>query len=278
MQEAAFLHSRVELAIQRLTTHRDLARAGFVPELQIQQRQDELLDVQARLESVRRLADSHFRSIREIEAEIDTIEYTLGAELAQIDRLEAQLEQEGIENQTRGSNVVVAPRPGTITAIHVPIGEALQAGQAVATMVPDVNGQATTLLDAQLYAPSRVVGFAQVGQQVRLRYAAFPYQKFGMADGEVSAISYTPVSPQDLPSGQGNALLGAAQTTEPLFRINVKLRSQSVRGQGKYYPLKPGMTLDADLIQEDRQIWEWALEPLLAVRQKVWYTTPGPQS
>jgi membrane fusion protein len=32
--------------------------------------------------------------------------------------------------------------------------------------------------------------------------------------------------------------------------------------------LKPGMTLEADVVQDSRKIWEWVLEPVLAVLQR----------
>jgi membrane fusion protein len=30
--------------------------------------------------------------------------------------------------------------------------------------------------------------------------------------------------------------------------------------------LKPGMTLEADVVQDKRAVWEWIFEPLLALR------------
>jgi membrane fusion protein len=43
-------------------------------------------------------------------------------------------------------------------------------------------------------------------QSVFIRYAAYPYQKFGMHQGRISAISRTPIHPADI---QASAL-GAA--------------------------------------------------------------------
>ena len=121
-------------------------------------------------------------------------------------------------------------------------------------------------LQAHLYAPSRTAGFIQPGQTVWLRYAAYPYQKFGLAHGEVAEISQTPIAPQDLPAGQQQALLLAAQANEPLYRIAVNLSRQSIDAHhGQTQMLKPGMTLEADVVQEKRAVWEWIFEPLLSV-------------
>jgi membrane fusion protein len=102
-----------------------------------------------------------------------------------------------------------------------------------------------------------------------MRYGAYPYQKFGLAQGQVQSISTTPTAPQDLPNGQGTALLAAAQTQEPLYRIQVKLNEQHITAYGESLPLKTGMTLDADVVQDKRAVWEWIFEPVLAARQKV---------
>ena len=55
---------------------------------------------------------------------------------------------------------------------------------------------------------------------------------------------------------------------EPLYRITVALQRSSVQAFGQAQPLKAGMTLEADVIQDRRAIWEWVLEPLLAARQR----------
>ena len=102
-----------------------------------------------------------------------------------------------------------------------------------------------------------------------MRYGAYPYQKFGLAQGQVLSISATPTAPQDLPNGQIAALQTAAQTQEPLYRIQVQLQDQSITAYGDKLPLKAGMTLEADVVQEKRAVWEWIFEPVLAARQKV---------
>ncbi|WP_431260856.1 secretion protein HlyD [Roseateles chitinivorans] len=129
-------------------------------------------------------------------------------------------------------------------------------------------GPAPRLL-AQLYAPSRTVGFVQPGQPVWLRYAAYPYQKFGMARGQVAQVSPTPIAPQDLPAGQAQALVSAAQANEPLYRIDVRLDRDDIAAYGQAVPLRAGMALDADVTLERRRIWEWLLEPLLATAGRV---------
>ena len=122
-------------------------------------------------------------------------------------------------------------------------------------------------LQAHLFAPSGAVGFVEAGQAVRLRYAGYPYQKFGQYDGEVLAVSRSPLSSQELPSALAN--LGQQLGGEGLYRITVKLASQSVNTYGRAQPLSAGMQLEADVLQDTRRVIEWIFEPALSLKGKL---------
>lgn len=253
---------RVRLAKRALQRGEQLEKDGFVSEAQVQAYQESWLDARTRLRTAERVLTGLQRDAQSLRAELVASDTSLRTALAELDRNVAALEQERSENEARRQLAVIAPSEGVVTAVTVNVGQALQAGQTVLVVVPR-SRDAT--LEAQLYAPSRTAGFVQPGQQVRLRYAAFPYQKFGMGHGEITSVSRTPIGPQDLPPGQASALLAAAHSNEPLYRISVKLMSQRIEAYGQAQELKPGMALEADVIQDRRAIWEWMLEPVLAV-------------
>lgn len=269
-QEVLLASRRVALAQKTLGRYQQMAQEGFVSDIQAQNKQEELIDLQARVENTQRNAATLQREQQSLQAERQANQRQLNIDLAQLDRALVSLAQEGTENQSRKTIVITAPQSGVVSTIHLPKGASVQAGQSVATLVPmDGNGQGRTELQAHLYAPSRTAGFIQPGQTVWMRYGAYPYQKFGLAQGQVHSISATPTAPQDLPNGQSAALQTAAQTQEPLYRIQVQLQDQTITAYGDKLPLKPGMTLEADVVQEKRAVWEWVFEPVLAVRQKV---------
>jgi membrane fusion protein len=195
----------------------------------------------------------------------------------------ASLDQESAEIQSRKTSSVLAPQAGQVSTLHLPLGAMVQAGQTIASLVPQANVNLSPHKDnspfgvhthaplmAALFAPTRTAGFIQPGQEVWLRLAAYPYQKFGLAKGHVVKVSGTPIAAQDLPHGQAAALLASTQSNEPLYRIQVALTSQHIVAFGTPHLLRPGMTLEADVIHDVRGIWEWIFEPLLAIhaRQK----------
>lgn len=278
-EELALMRERVGLARRSRERYASLAENGFVSETQRQQKDEELLDLRARERNGQRALEAISREARSLEAELGAIPTSLATALAQLDRGVAQLVQERSEIEARAGVAVTAPRDGRVSAMPLHAGQAVQAGQTLVTLVPHDetprdardprDPRSTPRLVAQLYAPSRTVGFVQPGQAVWLRYAAYPYQKFGMAKGEVEHVSPTPIAPQDLPAGQAQALVSAAQANEPLYRIDVRLDRLSIDAYGREVPLRAGMALDADVSLEHRRIWEWLLEPLLATAKRI---------
>lgn len=57
-------------------------------------------------------------------------------------------------------------------------------------------------------------------------------------------------------------------SNEALYRIKVKLDKQSIEAYGVAQHLKSGMTLEADVVQDRRKIWEWVLEPAIAMAHR----------
>jgi membrane fusion protein len=261
---------RVQLARKSHERFTELGRSGFVSEVQAQQKQEELLDLQLRERNAERSLQALQRDMQALRAESQSNQTSLNTSLAQLERSLASLSQEHTEHEARMGFTINAPQAGRISALTLHPGQAVQAGQTVLSLVPGVadeavaESQSSAQLQAQLWAPSRTAGFVKAGQTVWLRYAAYPYQKFGMAEGVVQAVSESPVAPQDLPQGQAQALLSAAQSNEPLYRISVQLKSQTLDTYGKPTALKAGLALEADVLQESRKVWEWALEPVLA--------------
>jgi membrane fusion protein len=263
---------RVQLAHKTAQRFLQMAQEGFVSDIQAQNKQEELIDLQSRLETTQRSGVALAREQEAAQAELRNLHQQFTIDLLQLDRLVASLDQETSEYQSRQTSSVLAPQAGQVSTLHLPLGASVQAGQTIASLVPhtaaSANGQGTPPMVAALFAPTRTVGLIQPGQEVWLRLAAYPYQKFGLAKGRVIKVSGTPIAPQDLPHGQGTALLAVAQSNEPLYRVHVALAAQHVTAFGQVHRLRPGMALEADIVQDVRSIWEWVFEPLWAIHAR----------
>lgn len=268
------VRQRVHLARKNSQRFAELAASGFVSGVQAQEREEALIDLNLRERNARRALEGAERERQNVLAELTGLRTQLDTSRTQLQRQMASLDQEASELDARAGWTLTAPQGGTVSALSAAVGQSAAAGGTLISLVPTGSdaghvGQGSNGLSrlvAHLYAPSRSAGFVAQGQAVWLRYAAFPYQKFGMQPGRVTSVSRTPIGPQDLPLGQAQALMQAAGSTEPLYRITVALDRQSLEAYGQQQVLKAGMALDAQVRQEGRAIWEWVLEPVLALR------------
>jgi membrane fusion protein len=146
--------------------------------------------------------------------------------------------------------VLTAPVAGEVGDVGVQPGQRAEPERSVVTILPQGSR-----LEAWLYAPSRAVGFVRPGQQVRLLFDAFPYEKHGAGRGTVVEVSRVPVDPDAIESQLG--------IDEPVFRIRVRLDRPAPRVPAGERSLRAGMTLTASLILERRSLWELLLAPVL---------------
>jgi membrane fusion protein len=274
-QEMELAARRLHLAQQSLGKFETLQASGYVSSAQTQQKQDELIDLSARLSNLGRTQVQLRASRQDVEAELAAQATSLESDLTQLQQAKALLQQEVAENSNRKSFLITAPQDGVVTTITYQPGQAVGTGQVLATLIPEQGTPpgAAPELEVQLYAPSRTAGFVAPGQTVLLRYQAFPYQKFGLQKGVVTDVSKTPFAPNELPQNLASTILSNAQqnllgfnSNEALYRIRVRPEKQYIDVYGHPQVLKPGMTLEADVLQDSRKIWEWIAEPLLAMR------------
>jgi membrane fusion protein len=274
-QEIQLAKRRLNLSQQSIDKFQTLQNSGYVSAAQTQQKIEENIDLSTRLSSLQRNKIQLQANQVSVQAEINTLANTLATELAQLNRVKAALLQEIAENSNRHSSQIVAPQAGMVTAITNQTGQNINGGQVLATLIPVLDSKGLAdgqALEVHLYAPSKTAGFVSAGQQVLIRYNAYPYQKFGLQAGTVIDVSKTPFAPNELPQHLASTILSNAQqnilgfnSNEALYRIKVQLKHQTINAYGQAQTIKPGMTLEADVVQDKRKIWEWIIEPVLAV-------------
>jgi membrane fusion protein len=259
-KEIALYKLREESSRQRLTQDQSLAQSQFLSAQAVQQRQDELTSAQAALSSASRSALVLERDQTDAKNELAQIPLRLSAQMAGFAQRKATIEQESTESRVRMRVAVVAPEDGLVTAILSEAGSAVGT-QPLATILP-----AGSQLQAQLFVAGRSAGFVEAGQQVRIRYQAFPYQKFGQFTGLVSYVSKAQLTQESMPLGAPPPL----QADGPgVYRVTVKLDSQTIMAYGKSQALVAGMVLEADIKQDTRSLIEWIFEPVYSIKGKL---------
>ncbi len=260
IKETALIKLRVESARQRLVQDRALAQNQFLSPAAVQQRQDEVSIAEAALSSAVRSALALQGQQTDARSELAQMPARMSAQMAGFAQRKATIEQESTESRVRMRVAVVAPADGVVTAILSEVGSSVNT-QPLATILP-----ASSQLQAQLFVPAKSVGFVEEGQTVRIRYQAFPYQKFGQYTGTVSYVSKAQLTQESMPPGAPPPLQADGAG---VYRVTVKLGSQSITTYGKAQTLVAGMVLDADIKQDTRRLIEWIFEPVYAIKGKL---------
>lgn len=254
--ELKLQNTRVAAARTDFDRAQDLRKEGFYSDSKLSEMRNAVLDQQVRLQSLIREKAATERELSAAQAELPTIETRARQAADQLARARSEVQQGIVQEQARREILIRAPFAGVVTNIAPARGDSLAADAPIATIVPKGSG-----LHAQLLVPTRAIGFVQPGNEVVLRYEAFPFQRFGHYRGTVEAISRTVWSPGER--------LGPLAAKEPVYRIDVKLDQQSVVASGQTFALRPGMLVNADLLLEKRTVFEWVFEPVLELRERL---------
>ncbi|WP_417625033.1 HlyD family secretion protein [Paremcibacter congregatus] len=203
----------------------------------------------------RDMLKQRFAEIERLEASLNTRKENIEPETAQkrseLNSKKINLQQQIIRISRQGQLVISSPIDGEISSMNAKLGGNVLPQMTLISIVPR-----NSVLYAQVFIPSRAIGFIRSNQKVRLMYEAFPHQRFGTAYGKVHSVSRSILRPEDIPSAIG--------LQEPAYKATIALNTQTVSAYGQEFGLRSGMTLSAEIIQERRSFLQWILEPLRA--------------
>jgi membrane fusion protein len=228
---------------------------GFVTRLEFEQKRQQYLAAQSQLAQLQGQRAQAVGQLRQSQAALAATPTQTASRINDLMTNQASLVQKRIEIENSRSYVITAPVSGKVSALQVEQGATVVNQMPMMSIVND-----GAVMMAEVYAPSRAIGFARVGQEVRLMYDAFPYQRFGSFPGRITQISHTVLAP--------NEIVGAVDAKEPVYRVRVAIEQQAIKAFGDKVPLQPGMTLTASIVLDRRSFLDWLLEPINAIRNR----------
>lgn len=255
--EADIHRQRLALARQVQVQWQALLNESFISAAQVQAKSQEVLTLQAQVQSYERSLRRHQRDMAALRTEVEELPLRAEGRVGELMRDLADVQRMTVEAEALRRIEVRAPAAGVVSALVAEPGQAVVSAATLASVVP-----AGADMQAVLYAPSSAVGFLRADQAVALRYHAFPYQKFGHQAGRVLSVSRTPV-----PASEAAAVPGG--TEQPMYRVTVALDRQAVPAYGAAQALAAGMRLEADVLLDRRRLYEWLFEPVLSVSGRV---------
>jgi hemolysin D len=138
-----------------------------------------------------------------------------------------------------------APIDGIILEIaQRSIGSVLREAETLVTMVPDNSN-----LYVEANIPARDIGYVRVGQPVRIKLEAYPFQRYGTIEGTLDVISADALPLKDNDNSQ------------MVYRAQVHLAPTKLADRD--ISLRPGLAASAEIKAGKRSIAAYILSPVL---------------
>ena len=250
------LSEKLALQLKQQKQHGKLYQDGYLSTLDYQAQQEKLITVRQEIESVKsnqvQIQIEHHRA----QAELGLLPNQYALKKGDISRRRSDIKRQIDETENNYRYVIRASEAGTVAAIQVVEGEFIVTNRPLMSLIP----QGAQLV-AELLLPTRSAGFVKLGDEARLRFDAFPYQRFGFLESQISRIDKALLL-------DGEAMVPIT-LSEPVYRIRTQLSKQSVLAYGDNFPLKSGMLLEADIVLDRRTLLDWLLDPIYSLRGRV---------
>lgn len=258
-QQGAMLEQRYKLnknQVERLTLLRE---KGHISLAEFDGAITEELTIKSDIQGLSRSKIAQRNLIEQLQTELNTLPDEHENKIDQIRERLSNISQQIAQLSGQRSHVIKAPKAGTVNNLQAIEGQLSQlaANIPLMTIIPLESN-----LTAQLLIPVRAAGFVEPGQPINIRYDAFPYQKFGLYHGEIKTVSKTLLLPNEL-------LNVPIPIQEPVYRVIAKLDAPTVTAYGKKFPLRPGMTISADIQLSERSLIQWLLEPIYSLQGRL---------
>jgi membrane fusion protein len=254
-RQRSFAAGQIGLAEAAVRRAGRLAAEGAGSQRQVEENRAAVLARRAEVEAINERIISQQEALRAIDAQILQRRIAATQSGSQLSAQRAALAEQRAALARTDQLTLTAPVAGEVGDVGVEIGQRARPETSLVTIVPRGSR-----VEVWLYAPSRALGFVQPGQEVRLQFDAFPYQKYGAGRGTVTAVSRVPI--------EAAAIDPALEISEPVFRIRVRIEQVAPGIPGGESRLRPGMTLSAHLVLQRRSLWEVVFNPFASALRR----------
>ena len=230
--------------IQPLVTQGAISRIQYVKEL------GEVELLRGRVQSLRSDVLRQQQAVEEAQNKYKNTLSLSGVDFStKLDESQKQLAQ--LSNQISEANLtltyqtLVSPANGIVFDL-----QPASAGFVVTGDDPVLKIVPTDILVARAYVTNRDIGFLRIGQSVKVRVDAYPYNEFGELVGQISSI--------------GSDVLEPDQSFNYYrFPVTIQLDSPFLLAKGKRLPLLSGMSVSVNIVLRKRPVISIFTEQIL---------------
>ena len=250
-EQVANTEERLLLAEKKSERVRGLRAKALASEVELDVAQSELLDSKLQLNDLERGLAELRTQLAQYRIDLARSPAVSAYRIAELESALERIEQRIAETERLEATIVISPIDGIVSDLGRRVGQQMALDMPIFSILP-----LSTDYNAEIYVPSRAIGFVQEGTEIRIRFDAYPYQKYGIFAGTVMRVATTPTRP-----GEADAPISLL---EPAYLLVASLDDQNLVANGQPLQLQAGMTLKADLVQESRKIFQWIFDPVVS--------------
>ena len=239
-----------ELLIKEIKIKKPLVEQRIISKVEFLQLKRQINDINSEIESLEISISSLKSSIQEAKNTINETNETYYA-LARDELVKTYNELQNVQediaylSQKMTDTNIVSPSDGTINKIMFKTkGEAISPGGVIVTITPKINK-----LLAEVKISPADIGFLYVGQDVRLKLRAYDFSLYGAIDAKISYIS-------------ADTIIDDKDQNSEVYIVHIE-SDKTYLGDNKKLVVKPGMSVDADIITGKRSILQYVLKPII---------------
>lgn len=186
-------------------------------------------------------------------------------QILQLNYQRAGLARQLAEADARGFRLITAPARGRVSSLSVTPGQMVNTGDSLIQIVP-AAGDTFQLIT---WLPDDGRPYVTPGEIINVRYAAFPYEKYGQFPGRIVDISSAPVSARELDSYVSAPRTASGAVSGSWYKATVALDTAHLRWQGKPLAMSSGMLAQSTLFLETRPLYQWILSPYYSLQKSL---------
>lgn len=258
-EQLSTLDARHTLIKNQIERYRPKIEAGHISRLEYDQVLSQELSVRSDKQALLREIGNQKDLLSQRYTDLQLLPQEAANNLDQLQSRLSELAQQIAQLQGQRAHIITATRAGIVNNLQAREGQFVSSTNPIPLLT---LADSASPLVAHLLVPVRAAGFIAPGQRLDIRYDAFPYQKFGLYQGEVEIVAKTPLLP-------GELLNTPVTLQEPVYRVEARVYQQDVSAYGQSISLRSGMTLTADVELAERRLWQWLLEPIYSLRGRL---------
>ena len=203
--------------------------------------------------------------ITSLRSELQTKAIEFDNQISQTRYQHDDLARQLAEADAKGTRLIIAPTRGVVSSLSVTPGQMVNAGDSLIQLVPAT----TPAFFLLVWLPDDSRPYVTPGEIINIRYAAFPYEKYGQFSGRIVSVSSAPLSTRELEGYASAPRAASGAVSGAWYKATVELDNAGLKGRSTSLALSSGMLAQSTLFLEKRPLYQWMLSPYYSLKKSI---------